>query len=225
MQRRITALVLLVLASGARAQGEYQQPEHQTEDQIAISYISGRFASPVTCKRKDGSVIQLEDAFVLKPAPEAGGGNSLRVTFFGIEAADVDFCYSLIERRVPDRRGTILFHYRSHNRKDLGNTDFRRSAQSGSLTYNAHEGVVQERAVGSNPDNAPARELDFDGGDSRLVVEPVQGGSDGAKLFADLDAREKPGGSGTPRRYAFRFVAKDGSEFRIYATEDARHRK
>jgi hypothetical protein len=223
MHRRIPALLLLVLAAAARAEGEYQQPEHLTEDQIAIAYISGRYASPVTCKRQDGSVLQVEDAIVLKPAPEEGGGNSLRVTFFGIDAADVDFCYSLIERRVPDRRGTILFHYRSHNRKDLGSTDFRHSAKSGSLTYNAHEGVLKERAIGSNPDNAAPRELSFDGGESRLVVEPVQPGSDGAKLFAELDARQKP--VGTPRRYTFRFIAKDGSEFSFYATQDVRQRK
>ena len=223
MHRRIPALFLLVLAASARAQEGYKDPEHLTEDQIAIAYIAGRWASPVTCKRHDGSMIQVEDSVVAKPAPEEGGGASLRLTFFGIDAADVDFCYSLVERRVADRRGTLLFHYRSHNRKDLGNTDFRRSAQSGSLTYWAHDGTLVERAVGSSSDNAAARELSFDGGDSKLVVEPVQPGSDGAKLFAELDARDPP--SRPPRRYTFRFVAKDGSEFRFYATADARKRR
>ncbi|HTO08649.1 MAG TPA: hypothetical protein VMR86_16490 [Myxococcota bacterium] len=227
MHRRIPALLCLVLAASVRAQDGYQQPQHLTEDEIAIAYIAGRFSAPVTCKRQDGSVLQIEDAIELKPAPEAGGGNSLKVTFFGIEVGDVDYCYNLIERRVPDRRGTILLHYRSHNRKDLGSTDFRRSAQSGSLTYNAHEGVLKERPIGSNPDNVSPRELDFGGGDSRLVVEPIQPGSDGAKLYADFDGRKSFGDAEGEkfRRYSFRFIAKDGREFRLYATQDMKHRR
>jgi hypothetical protein len=225
MHWRIPALLFLALAATARAQGGYGgQSEHLTEDQIAVAYIQGRWTSPVTCKRPDGSLIQVEEAVLLKSVPEEGGGSSLRATFFGIDAGEVDFCYSLIERRVPDRRGSILFHYlHTHNRKDLGNTDFRRAAQTGSLTYNAADGTVKERSVGANPDNAPTRDLVFDGGDSKLVVEPLQPGSDGAKMYAELDAREnrtKP-----PRRYSLRFIAKDGSEFRMYATEDARQRQ
>jgi len=224
MRSRIPALLCLALAAAwpARAQ---QQPK-MDEGEIAIAYISGRFAMPVTCKRQDGTTLELQDSIVLKVVPEAGT-DTLQVTFFGIEVPDVDYCYNLVERRVADRRGQILLRYRSHNRKDLGSTDFRRTAIKGSLTYNAYEGEVKERPIGSSPEQAPARALAFDGGDSRLVVEPVQPGSDGAKLFADFDARANAtvGGPVAGRRYTFRFVAKDGEQFVFYAIEDRRKRK
>ena len=224
---RVAAWLLLASAGLARAQtpDEYQQPVHIGEDEIAIAYLAGRFTSPITCKRNDGSVLELQDSIVMKPAPEEGGGNSLKVTFFGVDVADVDYCYNLIEKRVPDRRGSILLHYRSHNRKDLGASDFRREAAKGSLTYNAHRGEVHVRGLGKGDQEEPARDLQFDGGDSRMVLEPIQLGSDGAKLFADYDERVKSGAiDARARRFALTFYAKDGSHFTFYGIEDKKRR-
>ena len=224
-------LSLCMLGATALAQSGYDQPVHLSEEQLAVAYISGRYASPITCKKSDGTTLQLEDSVVLKPAPEVGGDNGVKATFFGIEVGDVSYCYNLISRRIVDRRGTIVLRYLSHNRPDLGDHDFKHSAASGSLTYTAASGDLSERGIGADPGDVPNRTLHFEGNDSRLVVAPVQGGSDGAKLFAEYDARASsaatpPAGPSNPiKRFAFRFVANDGSEFMFYATEDSRHRR
>lgn len=197
-----------------------------TEDEIALAFIAGRYSSPITCKKTDGSVIELENSIVLKPAPESGGGNSLKVTFFGVDVPDVAFCYSLVERRIVDRRGSILVHFRSHNRADLGVSDFRRTmTKNGSLTYYAHRGELSARGVGSEADPADARVLQFGGGDSKLEVEPIAEGTDGAKLLSDYDARTGVMPSADQRRFTFRFTAKDGSQFMFYGVEAPKGRR
>ena len=229
------ALALAVFAApAAHAQyhnpsepGDYRQQPHPGEDAVAIAFLEGRYTSPVTCKRADGSSVEIPVSIVFKEAPEAGGGDIGKMTFFGVDIADAAYCYSLIERRIVDRRGTILLRYRSHNRTDLGISDFRRALKAGPLTYNASEGEIAERGVGTDPGDVPARTLSFAGGDSRIVVQEVPGGSDGAKL---LD-RFRPIPEGTrpddmPRRFGFHFIAKDGSEFTLWAVEElAKKRK
>jgi len=218
----------LLAASGegrAQQDGDYQQPVHVSEDEVALSFIQGRFATPITCKRTDGSSMDIEEAIVLKSAPESGGGDSVKITFFGIDAPDVAYCYNLVERRALDRRGTIFVHFRSHNRKDLGVADFRRAATSGPLTYNAHRGELHLREIGSEAKPENDRVLSFDGGDARVVVDAISAGSDGAKLLADYEARVGGAMSEAHRRFAFRFIAKDGTEFMFYGVEDARRRK
>jgi hypothetical protein len=232
----ICGLTLAVPSVRALAQGsdEYGQPVHMSEQELAVNYIAGRYASPITCKKTDGTVVQAEDSMLLKVAPEEGGDNGLKATFFGVEVGDVSYCYNLISRRVVDRRGTIVLRYLSHNRKDLGDHDFRRAAASGSLTYTATGGELNEHGIGSDPGDAPARTLHFEGKESKLVVAPVQQGTDGAKLFADYDARAKsasaapagPGEQSNPsKRFSFRFIASDGSEFTFYAIEDSHRRR
>jgi hypothetical protein len=224
-------LSLCMLGASALAQDGYQQPVHLSEEQLAVGYIAGRYASPITCKKNDGTVLQLEDSVVLKPAPEEGGDNGVKATFFGVDVGDVSYCYNLISRRIVDRRGTIVLRYLSHNRPDLGDHDFKHSAATGSLTYTAASGELTERGIGSDPGDVPGRALHFEGNESRLVVAPVQGGSDGAKLFAEYDARANAaasapaGPSNHIKRFAFRFVANDGSEFIFYATEEDSHRR
>jgi hypothetical protein len=222
------ALACACLAGAPRlapAQDDYNPPVHATEDAIALAFITGRYSSPVTCKKTDGSVLELENSIVLKPAPESGGGNSLKVTFFGVDVPDVAYCYSLVERRIVDRRGSILVHFRSHNRADLGVSDFRRTAASGSLTYYAHRGELSARGLGSEADPADTRVLPFDGGDSKLVVDSIPAGSDGAKLLSDYDARTGVVPSPDRKRFAFRFTAKDGSQFTFWGVEAPRARR
>jgi len=222
------AALALLAAPAARAQyrnpsepGDYKSQPHPGEDAVAIAFLEGRYTSPVTCKRSDGSTIEVPVSMVFKSAPEDGGGDVAKVTFFGVEVADATYCYSLIERRIVDRRGSILLRYRSHNRTDLGISDFRRALKAGPLTYNASLGEIAERGIGSDPGDVPTRTLSFEGGDSRLVLEDVPYGSDGAKLLDRF--RPTPDGAkpdDVPRRFGFHFYAKDGTDFRLYAIEE-----
>jgi hypothetical protein len=220
----LLALALAALPASALAQGEseYQKPAHINADEIAIQFLSGRYISPVICKRKDGSQVEVNDSIQLKASPEASGGKSLKATFFGIQVADADYCYSSIERRVVDRRGILHLHFRTRNRPEYGMADFRRVAKSGPLTYNAHRGELQVREIGGDSAAQAPRMVAFDGGDSRLVVEGVADGTDGAKLVTQFFAKH-PEQEGLARRvFTFRFIAKDESEFTFYAIEDDR---
>jgi hypothetical protein len=218
----LLALVLAALPGSSPAQSEYQQPPRVNADELAISFVSGRYISPVTCKLADGGQVELFDSIELKAAPEAGGGSTLKATFYGIQVEGAQYCYSGIERRVPDRRGVLHLHFRTRNRPDYGVADFRRMVKAGSLTYHAHRGSLRVREIGGDDPAAAERALDFDGGESRLVVDGVGEGSDGAKLISRY-LEQNPPKDGMPGRYfSFRFFAKDGSEFTYYAILDDR---
>jgi hypothetical protein len=223
----VLALVLATLPRIARAQGasEYQRPPHINADEIAIEFLQGRYIMPVTCKLKDDSQVEVDDSIQLKASPEAGGGKSLKATFFGIQVADADYCYSSVDRRVVDRRGFLHFHFRTRNRPDYGIADFRRMAKAGPLTYNAHRGELQVREIGADAAAQEPRVLAFDGGESRLVVEGIPDGTDGAKIVAQFFAKHPPQAGLTRRFFTFRFFAKDKSEFTFYAIEDDRRWK
>src|SRR6516164_5310544 len=98
------ALALAVFAApAAHAQyhnpsepGDYRQQPHPGEDAVAIAFLEGRYTSPVTCKRADGSSVEIPVSIVFKEAPEAGGGDIGKMTFFGVDIADAAYCYSLI---------------------------------------------------------------------------------------------------------------------------------
>jgi hypothetical protein len=224
----LAVALALLGATAARAQyhnpsepGDYKVQPHPGEDAIAIGFLEGRFTTPVTCKRSDGTSIEVPMSMVFKGAPESAGGDVAKVTFFGVDVADAVYCYSLIERRIVDRRGTILLRYRSYNRTDLGISDFRRALKAGPLTYNASEGEISERGIGTDPGDVPTRTLSFAGGDSRLVLHDIPNGSDGAKLLDRF--RPVPEGAKAediPRRFGFHFIAKDGTEFTLYAVEE-----
>jgi hypothetical protein len=217
------ALLALALAGAAHAQDEYRPPSKVNADDIAIFFVSGRYITPVKCKRTDGSEVDVEDSVVLKNAPEAGGGSALRATFFGIDVADAEYCYSPIERRVVDRRGSILLHFRARNRPDMGMADFRRAALAGPLTYNAHRGELRVRAIGAEAPASEPSALSFEGGDARLLVENVPDGTDGAKLITQFLAAHPPRPDQPTRRFfTFRFFPREGEPFTFIAIEDDR---
>jgi hypothetical protein len=221
------ACAWLAAAPVSRAQNdEYRPPLKATESDVALLFLAGRYAMPITCKKTDGTVVELEESISFKPAPDAGGANSLKVTFFGVDIGDVSYCYNLVERRIVDRRGTLFVRYRSHNREDLGLSDFRRSAARGPLTYWAHSGELTVRGIGTDSEQPPgSRMLPFDGGESKLVVDAIAPGSDGAKLLADYESRAGIASTADRKRFAMRFSAKDGTSFVFYGVDAARARK
>ena len=221
----LLALALAVPPATSFAQSEYQKPPHVNSDEIAISFIAGRYVSPVTCKLADGSQVEVFDPLELKASPEAGGGKSLKATFFGIQVADAQYCYSSIERRVMDRRGVLYLHFRTRNRPDFGVADFRRMVKAGPLTYHAHRGELQMREVDAGAATGAARIVAFDGGKSRLVVDGIVEGSDGSKLLGQYLNKNPPKVDQPGRYLSLRFVAKDGSEFTYYAIQDDRRWK
>ena len=217
----LAVLALAVVPAGALAQSEYKPPTKVNADEIAISFIAGRYITPVTCKLVDGSQVEVNDSIELKPSPEAGGGKSLKATFFGIQVENADYCYSSIDRRLVNRRGILYLHFRTRNRPDYGVADFRRIAERGPLTYNAHRGELQVSEIGGDgAANAPKR-LAFDGGDSRLIVEGIPEGTDGAKLFTQYFATHPQKAEANHHVVSFRFIAKDLSEFRFYAIAES----
>ncbi len=223
----LVALALALLPASVFAQGasEYQKPTHINADEVAILFLAGRYITPVTCKLADGSQVEVDDSISIKASPEQSGGKSLKATFFGIQVEGAEYCYSSIDRRVLDRRGTLYLHFRARNRPEYGIADFRRMAKSGPLTYNTHRGELQVREIGPGAATQAPRVLSFDGGDSRLVVEGIPTGTDGAKLVAQFFATH-PDQEGLARRiFSFRFFARDGSEFTFFAIEDDRRWK
>jgi len=227
---RLAALVALALAAvpaSALAQGEseYQRPAHMNADEVAILFLAGRYIMPVTCKLVDGSQIEVEDSVVVKGAPEQGGGKLLKATFYGIQVENAQYCYSSIDRRIPNRRGILYLHFRTRNRPEYGIADFRRMASAGPLTYNAHRGELEVREIGPDASAQPPRVLSFEGGDSRLVVEGIAGGTDGAKLVTQYFTAHPPEEGRQPRVFAFRLFAKDDSEFMFYAIEAVGRRR
>jgi hypothetical protein len=156
----------------------------------------------------------------VKATPEAGGGKLLQATFFGIQVENAQYCYTSIERRVVNRRGVVHLHFRTRNRPEYGIADFRRMAAAGPLTYNAHRGELEVREIGPDSSAKSPQVLSFDGGDSRMVVEGLAAGTDGAKLVNQYFAAHPPEAGHAPRVFRFRVFAKDGSEFQFYGIED-----
>jgi hypothetical protein len=222
----LAALACLLCAAPAHAQEGQQRPPQVTEDQLALGFLVGRYVTPVTCKKTDGSSIELESPIGVKLAPESGGGNAAKITFFGIEVADIAYCYNLVERRVVDRRGSLLVHFQSFNRSDKGLADFRKAAQRGALEYPSHDGEVRVRPLGSEGGIEPYT-LSFDGGESKVIVDAVANGSDGAKLLA-VYGTAAPARANAPserKKLALRFVPKEGEPFVVYVMDDTRQRK
>jgi hypothetical protein len=228
-EMRFAKLLTLALAAALpaplQAQSEYQPPPHVNADDIAIGFIAGRYITPVICKRTDGTTLEVEDAVQLRSAPDAAGGTNLKATFSGIDVADAEYCYSSIERRVLDRRGTIFLHFRARNRPEFGLADFRRIVKSGPLIYNAQRGQLLVRGIGPEAKSTEPLVLAFDGGDSRLVVESVQNGTDGAKLVTQFFEKNPPIPELPRRIYSFRFIPKEGEGFTFIAIEDDRRWK
>ncbi len=211
--------LLLLLPGSATGQRGSANTDATT---IALQWISGRFRMPVSCIRKDGSRIELEEALVIRPAPEHGNVNTLKATFFGIDVADISRCFNLLIPHIPDRRGILYFTFRSHERPDLGANEFRRRLRDGELRYPIQDGQLREHRFGE--EKSEARVVKFSRRGMELVVRPVHAGSDADKLLAPYAERE-PETKGRERRFEIEIEGPDDFVFRGYFIADPKWRR
>ncbi len=176
------------------------------ETTLALFWLRGRFRSPVTCMRADGTRVELEESIVVREGAKLSGMPTLRITFFGIDLPDATKCFNLIVSDLPDRRGSINVTYRSSKRKDRGMHDFKRAVKSKTLEYQIVGGTLRIREVGQ--DESQAQVVRFDD-DYPLRVSSVIHRSDSAKLLAQYR------GEGPDLRRRLRFQLEGPMEFRL----------
>jgi hypothetical protein len=215
-------LALLVAGGAAAQQDRYRPPSKTDATTLALNWVIGRFRMPVTCTRTDGSQLQLEEAVVIRPAPEHSGKLALKATFFGIDAADVSHCFNLVFPRLPDRRGILYLTFRSHERTDLGMADFRRRMRDGELRYPIQDGQLREREFGET--KAKPRVVKFDRRGVEFLVRDIRAGSDADKLLARYTEAASPRAY-RPRRLEFEITGPDDYVYRGYFIEDPAWRK
>ncbi len=214
--------LLLLLASTAMGQREVKLPTGLDATTLALEWITGRYRMPVTCLRTDGSRIELEEALVIRRAPEHGDIRTLKVTFFGIDAPNISRCYNLVTPNIPDRRGTLYVTFRSTGRADLGPKDFRRRLASGELRYPIQGGQLRERGFSEAEPREHTVKFSRQGID--LVVRQIRGGSDADKLLAPYAKREPATHRGL-RRFEFEIQGPDEFAFRGYFIEDPKWKR
>jgi hypothetical protein len=201
----LVPLLLLLCGGGAGAQEPASPPPKADETTYALSWLQGRFLAPVTCIRRDGSRVELEESISIRPGPKRSGLSIIRITFFGIDVPDAEKCFSIVEPRVPDRRGVLYVTYRSNRRPDMGLADFRRAFKKEALRYHIVGGELRFRELGAEG----AQVIRFGKGDHPLLVRRVQKQSDAHRLLADYE-KEDAAEPDRRRRLVFHIEGPDG---------------
>ncbi len=214
--------LLLLLTSTALGQRDVRLPSGVDATTLALEWITGRYRMPITCLRSDGTRIELEEAIVIRRAPEHGHIRTLKLTFFGIDAPNISRCYNLVTPDIPDRRGTLYATFRSASRGDTGSKDFRRRLESGELRYPIQSGQLRQREFGDAP--SQARTVKFSRRGIDLVVRTIQGGSDADKLLAPYAKRETRTRYRS-RRFEFEIQGPDEFAFRGYFIQDPKWKR
>ncbi len=208
------AIGALALAS---TPGRAQQPKAD-EGSYALGYVVGRYRMPVTCTLASGEIVEREEAIVFRPGPAQSGRDTLRATFFGIDAPGAARCYNLVFARVPDRRGTVILAWEGYGRTDLGLRDFKQELKRGQIAYHVAGGELEVR----DPEHPAQRQvvhLERDG--SRFVLKPIARESDGEKLLSRMSPA--PGARPPPRparKFEFRITGVEGLDLLGYYLED-----
>ncbi|MCP4007454.1 MAG: hypothetical protein GY725_25015 [bacterium] len=214
------ALMLGIFPGGGEAQDSgYRPPTHTTPQEVAVYWVEGRFRTPVTCVREDGTRVELEEAVVFR-ADSTRGRSAIKATFYGIEDQGFKRCFNLVERNIPDRRGTLFLHFRAHTRLDTGMAEFRRASRDGKLIYHVDGGKLHIGSLGSDGE-AESRVIEFGDIDHPVRVETVAPGSDGDKLLSRYNAGE----ASLPRprrRFSFNFTGPDDFKLTLHMIEDER---
>jgi hypothetical protein len=222
--RKLRVLVpfLLIVVSGmASAQSNYIPAPKYDVAELAQRWISGRFIMPVSCTREDGSLVTVQQAVAIRPAPERGGSRyTLRATFFGIDVADATHCYNLADSSLPDRRGVIFFHMRTRHRPDMGMTDFRHLMDDGQLTYQISDGKLTSRPIGA-PEAEP-EVVTYRGAGASITIRVMRLGENGFKALADL-APPNPQLNARVRRLEFRVEHPESGTFHSFFMDDWKH--
>lgn len=218
---RLPAVVppFFLLALALPVAGQQPGPPKVDETTLAYRFLEGRYRMPVTCKLEDGSLLELEEAVVIRAGPDRKGQSAVRATFFGIDAPGARSCFNLVNPELRDQRGVLYLNYRSLRRADLGVRDFRRELERGALEYRVLDGRLRLREIGG--DEAEAVELDFDGAEARFLVSSIPRASDGDKLLEEFEARLP---AATRRRLEIRIEGPEGLQLGGYYLEDEARR-
>ncbi len=219
---KLLVLAALGLPCAALAQVQLERPPALEDTAtIAARWIEGRFRMPVTCLKKDGTRLELEEAVVIRPS-RTDEVSVLRATFFGIDAPDIERCYNTAMQEIPDRRGTLYLKRRGMSREDLGLTDFRRDVRDGEVSFAIERGTLSVRDL-ADP-NAVRQRIEFKPGKHDLVTRQILSGSDGAKLLEDWYVEGRKQGLRL-RRIKFSIDEVDAFQFNAYYIEDPKRRK
>ena len=173
--------------------------------------------SPVDC-RELLSCLKLEALTIRRAPNHSGGANTLRATFYGIETDDTAHCQTLLQARLPDRRGSLYFSFLPQARQDLGLSYFRALLKRGDLVYHVQDGKLATRVIG--PHAGPASVFDYRGKGAELALKLLDPVSDGYRVLS-LEA-EKRNYDFAGRRLEFRVRSPEGGSFSSYFLEDLR---
>ncbi|MBW2282754.1 MAG: hypothetical protein JRG76_18820 [Deltaproteobacteria bacterium] len=161
-----------------------QTPQVSTRE-LAMNYIVGRYVSPVTCTREDGSLLQTHQSMTIRKDRSRGltttGAHVVRATLFGIDVSGVQYCHNLMQRRLADTRGVFFITYRGQTREDLGLSDFRRELRDGEISYHVRDGRITSRGVGEAAGETSTRDLT--GADAVLHLRQLPSRSDGDRML------------------------------------------
>jgi hypothetical protein len=194
-----------------------QAPQVKAEEgELALGYLLGRYRMPVTCTLADGSIVQREEAIVIRRAASPSRRQSVRATFFGVDAPGALRCYNVVNGALPDRRGSLTLGYEGLKREDLGMHDLRLELKRGALDYVVVEGRLEVRPFG---EGAEPRTVLFRPGDGTFSLRPIPPASDGNRLLAPLIA-ESAGADRRPRQFEFQIQSSEGFAFSGFYLED-----
>jgi hypothetical protein len=198
------------------AAGQQNPPVKAEEGELALSYLLGRYRMPVTCTLADGSIVQREEAIVIRRAASPSRRQSVRATFFGVDAPGAIRCYNVVTPAFPDRRGSLTLGYEGLKRSDLGMHDLRLELKRGALDYVVIEGRLEIRPFA---DGAAPQTVVFRPGDAVFSIRPIPPASDGNRLLAPLIA-ESTDAPRRPRQFEFQIQSEDGVALSGFYLED-----
>ena len=219
MRATVFLCALLSLASIVATSASAQRPRHVDTRELAMRFISGRYLSPISCTRADGTIFEAVEAMTIRrDRAHAGGGNTLRATFYGIDVTDAAHCQTLLQGRLPDRRGNLYFSFLPQTRQELGIAYFRTLLKRGDLVYHVQDGKLTTRSIGS--DATPGSVVDYGGKNAELSVKLLDPLSDAYRVLSMLAEKRSYDFAG--RRLEFRVTSPEGGSFTGYYLEDMR---
>ena len=217
MRALLAFCVMLSLAlTGGQA---LAQGRHVDTRELAMRFISGRYVSPISCTRADGTLFESVEAITIRRAPDyAGGQNTLRATFYGIDHADARHCQTLLQGRLLDRRGNLFFSFLPKAREDLGLSHFRTLMKRGDIVYRVQDGRLTTRPIGD--DSAKASVVDYHGKGAKLSLKLLDPTSDAFRVLSLHVEKRQLHFAG--RHVELTVTSPEGGSFTAFLLEDLR---